>query len=92
MSGLTGKFIFWDKEESYVTGELTSPLVDGVYLMRIDPFGEVPSHGCLIALQVVWNDVIIFDSREELDSWLEWLETPTTPREPRVVSINAKKH
>ncbi len=71
---LLNKFVFISYNDYSQAGQLTAQACDCAYVLKLDP-GESPQASVLIEIgAMLANDCFIFDTREEMDAWLEWAE------------------
>lgn len=84
---LVGKFFFHCGKEYTQTGEVVDQLTPEVVVVKFDHCEHVPPSLTVLSISsmvskmkpdgAVDGDWEIFNSRAELDTWLEWLDPPT---------------
>lgn len=90
MKSLIGKFVHLSQDEYYSTGKILDVSTD-LLLIENDPFGGSPiAVKRLVPLPVVWEELSIFDTRQDLQAWLDWVTLPAEKSGPRIVSIVSK--
>lgn len=86
---LTGKFVAWqrmDQRGDYlVSGELTGRVSALIYIFAPDKLPDSPRAYELVMLPSVWDKLIFFDDRENLEKYLR-LAT-SEPGKEKVVSL-----
>jgi hypothetical protein len=85
--GLAGKFIFHMGEEYSRSGEIIEQVSDDVILVKFDhncdctprPQGALPVtiNSLATGIEDMDNTCEIFNTRADLDAFLEWLDTPS---------------
>lgn len=90
---LIGKFYLWDTGDGFSTGEVYAQLTAEFYLLKSDAMNDTPDFNAyrIACLPVVWSELTLFNSRDELDGYLEWLDTPSEGSKPKIVAINNGK-
>lgn len=88
---LIGKYFYLGKEEGYHTGMIFDTVETRFLLIKLDPVKDSPTLTCLIdpywlTFEPQDGDAMtfcaLFDTREELVSWITWLNTPSN-KEPK---------
>ena len=86
--GLVGKFFLHFGKEYLHTGEVVAQVDPATVLMRFDKYEHVPPATGAVMIAVsslistmnaegsVESEWEFFDSRADLDAWMEWLDTP----------------
>lgn len=72
---LINKFVFIDHNDMARSGEVVGMACDHVYLVKLDP-NENPPVSVLISVEDMLEAqaFFVFDTRDELETWLDWLE------------------
>lgn len=102
MSYLIGKFVLVDFGESYRTGEIVTTLDDHYFMVRFDNMMEkVPAKSttlvCLHEMSATYGDEEFkswhfFDTRADLQDYINWLEAPTKPEVVKLVKPSKATH
>lgn len=72
---LIGKFIFLQRGDYSQSGQITGMACDHVYLVQLDPDKSPPVCVLMTVSDMVESEgCFIFESRTEMDKWLQWLE------------------
>ena len=77
---LVGKYIQFDTDfEHYQTGKIVEQITPTLYLFIPDSTGTSPAFMRLFDLELLPDNTFFFDSKDELDAWLNWLQKPDAP-------------
>lgn len=87
-----GKFVQINGEDYYRNAEVIEQITPDVYLLRDIDDDKILPVTFLIHLGELLSSIniegelqtntFVFNSREELDAWMEWLETPSEKKNP----------
>ena len=90
-SDLLHKFIFIDRDEYVQSGEIVGTACDHVYLVKLDA-DPAPNANPQVSILISVSDMVeseacfIFDSRDEMETWIAWLDRGDKDEQP-VVSV-----
>ena len=89
---LVGKWVqlITDDGEHYRVGEVTRRVGDYHWLVRVRPFGDMPTSSEVISIDMLEGQTV-FETEADMDAWLAWAEREDEDRGPRVVSMTPRK-
>jgi hypothetical protein len=83
-------YVFIDEGEYFKTGQITSFIGNDFVVVRLEK-DDMPGRSELFSLEyLAMSDTLLFETKQEFDTWLAWLEAPSKETKPKIVKFNPK--